>query len=111
RDKTVSSAAGSYELGNVPIGHRVLVVQDRCGEAHATIEVTDEQTDSLDAVLSCVEPPPSAQAPQARGEPDWPARHVDGFPVRITDVPPSYPPEARRRGFEGDVNVLAWIDT
>jgi TonB family protein len=121
--RTVSAASGRFELEGVPIGHRTLVVKDGCGEAHATVEVTDERIDSLDVVLSCPEPVPSpslvAGAPPSGSErrilrgppPRWPLHRIDLWPMLIRDASPAYPPEARRRGFEGDVHVRVWIDS
>jgi len=110
---TSSSATGRFEFGEVPIGHQALVVHDEYGEVSATIEVSDESAPHLDVFVSR---PYLGEVPLPPSEPqEEPAlsrsRGVDVWPLKFTDLPPVYPVEARHRAFEGDVHVMAWIDS
>src|SRR5438093_7340983 len=111
--RTSSSDVGRFEFDDVPIGHQVLVVQDEYGDVSATIEVNDESARDLAVFVSrpyIGEVPLVLDDPQGEPPPSW-NRRVDVWPLQFTDRPPVYPVEARRKAFEGDVHVMAWIDS
>ncbi len=117
---------GWFQLFDIPIGQHRLVVNDSLGEVSAPIEVTDERVDSLEVRIA--QPDDAAPATPVQGgvpaDGDFGTarpKNSDGFqllrrPYDVAPMPfrrsdPSYPEDARKAAFEGDVTVYALIDS
>lgn len=114
-----SAANGWFELFDLPIGQRRVLVRDSLGEVALPIDLSDEVVDSLELrVAQPRDPDPSplssdsilAEA-RARARRSGFFRLEDVHPMPYLRSDPAYPEEARKARFEGDIGVWVRVDS
>jgi hypothetical protein len=116
---TRSGEDGWFEMFDLPIGQSKLFVRDSLGEVSAPVELTDEGVDSLELrIAQPNDPDPRPRSLQLIQEEIRPKNGkgdlvlpYDVLPLAYQRSEPSYPPTARRSGFEGNVAVFARVDS